>query len=86
MGPSVVDTVKDLRNIQRSLLDVSPLGSACSVTHGWLSSKSCQSVTNAEENLLCCFLTLRQEVFCLSLIVLCERVISIFIQIEFCFR
>lgn len=36
MGPSVVDTVVDLRNIQRSLWEVSPAGSACSIAHGGL--------------------------------------------------
>lgn len=36
MGPSVVDTVVDLRNIQRSLWEVSPAGSACSTAHGGL--------------------------------------------------
>ena len=37
MGPSVVDTVEDLRTIQRSLWEVSPAGSACSIrTHGSL--------------------------------------------------
>lgn len=34
MGPLVEDTVEDLRNIQRSLWEVSSAGSACSGTHG----------------------------------------------------
>lgn len=36
MGPLVVDTVEDLRSIQRSLWEVSPAGSACFNTHGCL--------------------------------------------------
>lgn len=35
MGPSVVDTLEDLRNIQQSLWEVSPAGSACSIKHCW---------------------------------------------------
>ena len=55
MGPSVVDTVEDLRNIQQSLWEVSPAGSTCSITHDWLQSKTAQSVTDIEKNLPCCF-------------------------------
>lgn len=35
MGPLVVDTVEDLRNIQQSLWEVSPAGSAL-FYHTWL--------------------------------------------------
>lgn len=45
MGPSVVDTVEDLRNIQRSLWEVSPAGFDCSITHGRLQSKCGQRVS-----------------------------------------
>lgn len=44
MGPSVVDTVEDLRNIQRSLQEVSPAGFDCSIKHGRLQSKCGQRV------------------------------------------
>lgn len=39
MGPMVVDTVEDLRNIHRSLWEVSPAGFLCSIAHGWLMNK-----------------------------------------------
>ena len=39
MGPSVLNTVEDLRNIQLSLWEVSANGCACSRSQGWFKNK-----------------------------------------------
>lgn len=56
MGPLVVDTLEELRNIQQSLWEVSPAGSGCSFKHGWLLRKSGPSVQY-------CFLSHRAKTF-----------------------
>lgn len=65
MGPLVVDTVEDLRNIQRSLWEVSAAGSACSITHGWWTNKGRKSVRDTDEVLLCALLS-NQKLFLVS--------------------
>lgn len=52
MGPLVVDTVEDLRNIQRSLWEVSPAGSPCSIAHGCLTNKQQKSAGDTDEDLM----------------------------------
>ena len=52
MGPSLVDTEEDLRNIQQSLWEVSPAGIDLFIffiTHGWLKRKLGQYDTDRRE-------------------------------------